>query len=71
MTDYHVHIGQFDKAYYFADRVFSALKASGVDEVYFSSTTLAASQSAIRPDRQGTARILKKKRRKLCLPTPS
>lgn len=38
MTDYHV-IGQFDKAYYFADRVFSALKASGVDEVYFSSTT--------------------------------
>ena len=39
MTDYHVHIGQFDKAYYFADRVFSALKASGVDEVYFSSTT--------------------------------
>ncbi len=39
MTDYHVHIGQFDKAYYFADRVFFALKASGVDEVYFSSTT--------------------------------
>ena len=39
MTDYHVHIGQFDKVYYFADRVFSALKASGVDEVYFSSTT--------------------------------
>ena len=39
MTDYHVHIGQFDKEYYFADRVFSALKASGVDEVYFSSTT--------------------------------
>ena len=39
MTDYHVHIGQFGKAYYFADRVFSALKASGVDEVYFSSTT--------------------------------
>lgn len=39
MTDYHVHIGQFDKSYYFADRVFSALKASGVDEVYFSSTT--------------------------------
>ncbi len=39
MTDYHVHIGQFDKVYYYADRVFSALKASGVDEVYFSSTT--------------------------------
>ena len=39
MTNYHVHIGQFDKVYYYADRVFSALKASGVDEVYFSSTT--------------------------------
>ena len=39
MTDYHVHIGQFDKVYYYADRVFFALKASGVDEVYFSSTT--------------------------------
>ena len=39
MTDYHVHIGQYGKIYYYADRVFSTLKASGVDEVYFSSTT--------------------------------
>lgn len=39
MTDYHVHIGQFGSAYYYADRVFAALKAQGVDEVYFSSTT--------------------------------
>ena len=39
MTDYHVHIGQFDTVYYYADRVFSALKANGIGEVWFSSTT--------------------------------
>lgn len=39
MTDYHVHIGQFNKVYYYADRVFSALKACGTDGVWFSSTT--------------------------------
>lgn len=39
MTDYHVHIGQFKNAYYYADRVFSVLKKNGVDEAYFSSTT--------------------------------
>lgn len=39
MTDFHVHIGQYEKAYYYADRVFSVLKKNGVDEVYFSSTT--------------------------------
>ncbi|MCR5288902.1 MAG: amidohydrolase family protein [Treponema sp.] len=39
MTDFHVHIGQFNTVYYYADRVFSALKAYGTDEVYFSSTT--------------------------------
>lgn len=39
MTDYHVHIGQYEKAYYYADRVFSVLKKNGVDEVYVSSTT--------------------------------
>lgn len=37
--DYHVHIGQYCKAYYYADRVFSALKAFGTDELWFSSTT--------------------------------
>ena len=39
MTDFHVHIGQYEKAYYYADRVFSVLKKNSVDEVYFSSTT--------------------------------
>lgn len=39
MTDYHVHIGQFKNAYYYADRVFSALKSVGFDEAWFSSTT--------------------------------
>lgn len=37
--DYHVHIGQYCKAYYYASRVFSALKALGTDELWFSSTT--------------------------------
>ena len=37
--DYHVHIGQYCKAYYYASRVFSALKAFGTDELWFSSTT--------------------------------
>ena len=39
MNDYHVHIGQYHEVYYYADRVFSALKVAGVDEVWFSSTT--------------------------------
>ncbi len=39
MTDYHVHIGQWFNVYYHADRVFSALKATGTDEIWFSSTT--------------------------------
>lgn len=39
MIDYHVHIGQYEKAYYYADRVFAALKANDIDEVWFSSTT--------------------------------
>lgn len=39
MTDWHVHIGQYENAYYYADRVFSALKAGGVNELWFSSTT--------------------------------
>ena len=39
MTDFHVHIGQFGNVYYYADRVFAALKAGGVDEAWFSSTT--------------------------------
>jgi len=37
--DYHVHIGQYCRAYYYADRVFAALKACGTDELWFSSTT--------------------------------
>lgn len=39
MTDYHVHIGQFCETYYSAENVFSALRASGIGEVWFSSTT--------------------------------
>lgn len=39
MTDFHIHIGQFNTVYYYADRVFYALKANGIDEVWFSSTT--------------------------------
>lgn len=39
MTDYHVHIGQYENVYYYADRVFGALKSAGVDEAWFSSTT--------------------------------
>ncbi len=39
MTDFHVHIGQWFDIYYFAESVFSALKATGTDEIWFSSTT--------------------------------
>ena len=39
MTDWHVHIGQYGSVYYYADRAFGALKAAGVHEVWFSSTT--------------------------------
>ena len=39
MTDFHVHIGQYAHIYYYADRVFKALKAAGMNEVWFSSTT--------------------------------
>ena len=39
MTDWHVHIGQYENVYYYADRVFSALKKSGVNELWFCSTT--------------------------------
>ena len=39
MIDYHVHIGQYCNAYYFAFRVFSALQVFGTDELWFSSTT--------------------------------
>ena len=39
MTDYHIHIGQFYEAYYCAENVFSVLKALGIKEVWFSSTT--------------------------------
>lgn len=37
--DYHVHIEQYCRAYYYADRVFSALKAYGTDALWFSSST--------------------------------
>ena len=39
MTDYHVHIGQYESVYYYAERVFGALKSAGVHEVWFFSTT--------------------------------
>lgn len=39
MTDYHVHIGQYQSVYYYAEIVFSALQKAGFDEVWFSSTT--------------------------------
>lgn len=39
MADYHVHIGQFENVYYYADRVFRSLAATLTDEVWFSSTT--------------------------------
>ncbi|MCR4715469.1 MAG: amidohydrolase family protein [Treponemataceae bacterium] len=39
MTDWHVHIGQWYDTYYDAEGVFKELKSSGIDEVWFSSTT--------------------------------
>lgn len=39
MTDYHVHIGQWHDTYHEAETVFSTLKAGGVEELWFSSTT--------------------------------
>ena len=39
MADYHVHIGQFENVYYYADRVFRSLAVTLTDEVWFSSTT--------------------------------
>ena len=39
MTDYHVHIGQYGNVYFYADRVFFALKENGISECWFSSTT--------------------------------
>lgn len=39
MVDYHVHIGQYGNVYFYADRVFFALKENGVSECWFSSTT--------------------------------
>ena len=39
MTDYHVHIGQWFDVYYNSKAVFSALKATGTNEIWFSSTS--------------------------------
>lgn len=39
LTDYHVHIGQWFNIYYSAESIFTALKAAGTDEIWFSSTT--------------------------------
>ena len=39
MTDFHVHIGQWYDIYYEPQSVIRSLKASGTDEIYFSSTT--------------------------------
>jgi predicted TIM-barrel fold metal-dependent hydrolase len=49
MTDHHVHIGQFEEAYYDAREVFEAVFASGiVDRLLFSSTTSCVSDVAYR-----------------------
>lgn len=39
MTDWHVHTGQWHEIYYEPRVVIRSLKASGTDEIYFSSTT--------------------------------
>lgn len=39
MTDWHVHIGQWNEIYYEPGAVFRSIKASGTDEIYFSTTT--------------------------------
>lgn len=43
MTDYHIHIGQFNEVYYDALEIFNAIETNfsetGVSEVYFSSTS--------------------------------
>lgn len=39
MTDWHVHIGQWHEIYYNPEAVVKALKTSGTDEFYFSSTS--------------------------------
>lgn len=39
MTDWHVHIGQWNEIYYEPRDVIRSLKASGTDEIYFSTTT--------------------------------
>lgn len=39
MTDWHVHIGQWNEIYYEPGAVFRSIKAGGTDEIYFSSTT--------------------------------
>ena len=39
MVDYHVHIGQWAEMYFPAHWVFDELKANGVEEAWFSSTS--------------------------------
>lgn len=39
MVDYHVHIGQWAEVYFPANWVFDELKANGVEEAWFSSTS--------------------------------
>lgn len=39
MTDWHVHTGQWHEIYYEPRDVIRSLKASGTDEIYFSTTT--------------------------------
>ena len=38
-VDYHVHFGQWYNVYYSAASVFDSVKASGVEEIWFSSTS--------------------------------
>ena len=67
MTDRHVHIGQFHRFYFAPRAVMGALKANGIDECYFSSTTAclycresdAVKSGAVKAETQPTARELK------------
>lgn len=66
LTDRHVHIGQFHRFYFAPRAVMGALKANGIDECYFSSTTAclycresdAVKSGAVKAETQPTAREL-------------
>lgn len=66
MIDWHIHIGQFLRFYFEPQAVLAALKANGVDECYFSSTTSciyckesdAVKSGAVKAETQPTAQEL-------------